>query len=131
MAEAAQKAALKMGHDDLKYVFEDNQMSILCQTVLISGGITTLRRLSKFASTEEKLREGLHIHFNLDETANLEERVMIGDICSAWLDARCQVAREAETRAEQRTSDVRPPPPKREIKSMREAFISAHGEVKA
>ena len=56
---------------------------------------------------------------------------MIGDICSAWLDARCQVAREAETRAEQLTSDVRPPPPKRVIKSMREAFISAHGKVKA
>ena len=66
---------------------------------------------------------------NIDEVEGLESRTLVCGICSSWLDACKQVNKDAELRAEQRTSETRPTPLNREVTGMRAAFIATYGEL--
>ena len=129
MEPAAINAALALGADDLKWIFEECSISARAQAILISGGMNTTRRLAHFAHGEEAFRAGLKSQFALDAVENLQTRMLVADIISAWSDASKQVAREADIRAERRTNDYKEPPRQAECKSMRAAFIAVHGEL--
>ncbi len=64
-------AALKLASSDLRFVFEENQVSEAAQAHLTTNGITTLKRLSTFGHTEEAVRKGLKEHLNLDEAESM------------------------------------------------------------
>ena len=125
----AVRVQLNQAADDLRFVFEDNRLSQLAQATLVNAGCDTLRRMARFASTEAEVRAALATQLNLDENANIQDRILVADICSVWNDAQRQVTKEAEIRAENRASGHREPPQPRDVKSMRAAYIQIHGKI--
>ena len=91
---------LKIGADDLRQVLEDNTVSPHAQAVVINGGLDTLRRFGRFATSEAAFRQALKDLLNIDETEDLAMRVCVADLASAWVDSQKQLAREAEIRAD-------------------------------
>lgn len=60
----------------------------------------------------------------------LTMRILQADLISAWGDARRQVAREADIRAERRAQGSNEPPRLAEVRSMKSAFVAVHGELR-
>eukprot|EP00973_Karenia_brevis_P066923 9303757-Karenia_brevis.AAC.1 len=106
LGDEAQAAAMKRARADLRFVMKDNEVSEEVQGVLYHNGFDKLKSFVGIGETRAEVKEVLRTDFELDVTENIQIRVAVSRVMSAWEDAKLQQSKESEARAEARAAQI-------------------------
>ena len=129
MDAAATSAATQTAGEDLRYIWEENELSEHAHAVLATLGYDKIRRVARFAETEARLRAALRAQLPLGETTSVAERILVADIFSCMSEVQRQVARSEELHAEARAHGHQEPPQLCEHKSTMPVALQVHGKM--
>ena len=107
------EAAMARGENISKYLLAEDNVDGAHQVRVFHSGFCLLRDFAGLVGTRAELRGVLEREFNMDAAANLETRLQVAHVLSAWEEAGANLMCDAQARREVRNS--RFPVPSRSV----------------
>ena len=129
LSEDEKKAAMKGASSDLKFLCADLQLDTEWQEIFFHSGFNTVPLFAGLDRSEQGLRDMLEHEMGLRSADSLAARRTVSLICTVWDEARQLKDKQATSRAEAKTTGIRPPMETSDHAGMRTAYEARWGEL--
>ena len=114
---------------DLAYLFDEMDVPVNVQANIAHRKITKLGVFAKSEATEEAFRDWLKVDFGLDQSADVDARVIVAKLAEAWEAARQRATTSRKLEAEARATGQTKEMLKGVHLSLRRACARTHGVI--
>ena len=106
LAADVQQAAMEKGKPDLKWILSDQEVPETIQGVLFEAGVTKASTFMGLGEDRAEVKATLKEDFKLDAAANIQTRISVAKLLTAWEMTKVHCTKENEAAAEARAGQI-------------------------